>query len=316
MAEKETNFFKAEEKLSTTESIVQFLWNPRTKEFCGRTGSSWLKILIFYIIFYLCLAAFWALMLLIFYQTIDQRVPKWQLGDSRIGSNPGLGFRPRPREENVESTLIWFKQGHNEHNWKHWSDNLNKFLEPYEKANENSADRGAHIDQCDNDKGPTDEKFCYFDIKKIDNNCTKGQDFGYKRGDPCVLIKLNRIYNWKPEPYTQDDLATNQGIPDAVRSGYAHNSSRIVYITCEGENAADKENIGPINYYPQHGIDFKYFPFTNQPGYLSPFVFIHFLKPTPGVLINIECKAWAKNIKHDRMDREGSVHFELLIDGF
>lgn len=104
------------------------------------------KILIFYIIFYLCLAAFWALMLLIFYQTIDQRVPKWQLEDSRIGSNPGmsthmlwtetlmnippgLGFRPRPRDENVESTLIWFKQGANENNWKHWTDSLNKFLE-------------------------------------------------------------------------------------------------------------------------------------------------------------------------------------------
>jgi hypothetical protein len=33
-----------------------------------------------------------------------------------------------------------------------------------------------------------------------------------------------------------------------------------------------------------------------------------------GVLINIECKAWAKNIAHDRADRRGSVHFELMID--
>lgn len=33
-----------------------------------------------------------------------------------------------------------------------------------------------------------------------------------------------------------------------------------------------------------------------------------------GVLINIECKAWAKNIEHDRQDRRGSVHFELMID--
>lgn len=33
-----------------------------------------------------------------------------------------------------------------------------------------------------------------------------------------------------------------------------------------------------------------------------------------GVLINIECKAWAKNIYHDRHERRGSVHFELMVD--
>lgn len=33
-----------------------------------------------------------------------------------------------------------------------------------------------------------------------------------------------------------------------------------------------------------------------------------------GIIINVECKAWAKNIRHDRADRIGSVHFELMID--
>lgn len=33
-----------------------------------------------------------------------------------------------------------------------------------------------------------------------------------------------------------------------------------------------------------------------------------------GIIINVECKAWAHNIKHDRKDRVGSVHFELMID--
>lgn len=33
-----------------------------------------------------------------------------------------------------------------------------------------------------------------------------------------------------------------------------------------------------------------------------------------GVLINIECKAWAKNILYDRYERRGSVHFELMVD--
>lgn len=33
-----------------------------------------------------------------------------------------------------------------------------------------------------------------------------------------------------------------------------------------------------------------------------------------GVLINIECKAWAHNIHHDRAEQRGSVHFELMVD--
>jgi sodium/potassium-transporting ATPase subunit beta len=33
-----------------------------------------------------------------------------------------------------------------------------------------------------------------------------------------------------------------------------------------------------------------------------------------GILINIECKAWARNIIHDRQERVGMVHFELMID--
>ncbi len=33
-----------------------------------------------------------------------------------------------------------------------------------------------------------------------------------------------------------------------------------------------------------------------------------------GVLISVSCKAWARNIRHDNMDRIGLAHFELMID--
>lgn len=39
-----------------------------------------------------------------------------------------------------------------------------------------------------------------------------------------------------------------------------------------------------------------------------------FILVADGVLINIECKAWAHNIIHDRFERRGSVHFELMVD--
>lgn len=307
MAEKDTVYFKVPENLSTKQKFCRFLWNPATREFLGRTGLSWLKITIFYIIFYSCLATFWTLMLVIFYQTLDYYEPTWKLQSSRIGANPGLGFRPLPPPENIDSTLIWFKHGSSQ-GWKYWTNSLDKYLADYQKGQ-----FGEHIDTCYIDKDYDNEenkRVCHFPIEDIGNNCTTSRNYGYDVGHPCVLIKLNRIYGWKPEPYDPEDLPKE--LPDHIRDNY---DGRYVYISCQGENPADKENIGPLNYYPPSaGIPRFYFPFRNLEGYLSPFVFVHFEKPVPGVLINIECKAWAKNIKHDRMDRMGSVHFELLVD--
>lgn len=109
----------------------------------------------------------------------------------------------------------------------------------------------------------------------------------------------------------------------------------MIWISCEGENPADIENLGPVNYFPQRGFPGYYYPYVNQRGYQAPIIAINFERPkskiltncvkssscnenyfhfVAGVLINIECKAWARNIVHDRTERRGSVHFELMVD--
>jgi hypothetical protein len=40
----------------------------------------------------------------------------------------GLGFRPSPPVDNVESTLIWYK-GTDPEQYEYWTKNLEKFLE-------------------------------------------------------------------------------------------------------------------------------------------------------------------------------------------
>ena len=32
-----------------------------------------------------------------------------------------------------------------------------------------------------------------------------------------------------------------------------------------------------------------------------------------GVMIAVECKAWAENIEHDSMERKGIAHFEVKL---
>jgi len=317
-----------EEKLTSGQSFQRFLWNPSTKELLGRTGGSWAKILIFYVIFYACLAAFWTVMLLIFYQTIDPHYPKWQLGESRIGTNPGLGFRPRPPEERVESTLIWFSGTANDGTWKGYKEDLDKFLEPYAKdSTQGSIGKGEHVDSptnCQPNKEPSKGKFCPFNAKDLfsgGEKCSASNNYGFGEGQPCILVKLNKIYGWKPEPYTNNPedmkMLTDAKAPSQVIETVQAGMGGVV-INCEGENAADKENIGMLRYAPGNTksgvIPSQFYPYTNQPGYQSPFVFVHFMGAARGILINVECKAWAKNIRHERQDREGSVHFELLID--
>lgn len=86
------------------------------------------KILLFYVIFYAVLAGFFAAMLAVFYQTLDENKPKWQLDNGLIGSNPGLGFRPMPPESNVESTLVWFEASKDE-NIEYWISAIDEFLD-------------------------------------------------------------------------------------------------------------------------------------------------------------------------------------------
>ena len=80
----------------------------------------------FYVIFYAALAGFFALIFTVFYKTLDENKPKWRLSDGLIGTNPGLGFRPMPPDEHVESTLVWYEAS-NDKNVEHWITALNDF---------------------------------------------------------------------------------------------------------------------------------------------------------------------------------------------
>lgn len=59
--------------------------------------------------------------------TISFEKPKWILDESLIGTNPGLAFRPSPKVEKVDSTLIHFRTGQNS-SYHLWVKDLEDFL--------------------------------------------------------------------------------------------------------------------------------------------------------------------------------------------
>lgn len=59
--------------------------------------------------------------------TIDERTPKWVLDESRIGVNPGLGYRPITKNL-TQGSLIWIN-AKNATQVKEYTDLIDTFLE-------------------------------------------------------------------------------------------------------------------------------------------------------------------------------------------
>jgi len=312
-------------------SVRLFLWDPRTKKCMGRTGESWLKIIAFYIVLYIVLAALWSVFFLIFQQTISDRYPKWQLDESLIGTNPGLGFRPQNPPSRADSALISFKIGV-DGDYGYWINDLSNYMMNFKGRNVTLKE------DCGLDRDL--DAYCPFDSSEIPPECTLAQNYSFSIGKPCILVKINRIYGWRPQPFEKKPA----NFPSEVT--FIPNN---IHITCEGQvslinllfrvssiyfrsqlitvwsqqptqhtfqslqNDFDKEHIGPLEYYPR-SIEPKYYPFYNQRGYQSPFVMVQFKSPKYNTLIYVECKAWAKNIEHDRANKRGLTSFELFIE--
>ncbi len=289
------------------EGFKFFCYNKRAGTIMGRTPRSWALITLFYIIYYACLAAFWALMLYIFLTTIDDKRPKYLGDDSVIGSSPGLGMRPTQPDDTISSSMIIFNKD-SEHStkdvpgWGHWNERINMFLAYY--------DNSGRI--CTKIHPATEEEACRFRRSNL-GPCSTGT-YGYSDGMPCIYFKLNRIYGVNNDHYHgHGDI--HPDMPDELKHHIDNQTDKDqVWVNCRGENPADTESMGELKYYPaSRGLPSMYFPYMRQKGYRSPVVAVQFLNPPVGQLVHVECRAWAKNIGYDRTDRIGMAHFELLV---
>ncbi len=45
-----------------------------------------------------------------------------------------------------------------------------------------------------NNKPDEDKKACRVRMDELGDVCTEANDYGYKEGTPCVILKLNKVY--------------------------------------------------------------------------------------------------------------------------
>ncbi|KAM9686904.1 sodium/potassium-transporting ATPase subunit beta-1 isoform 2-T2 [Trichechus inunguis] len=253
-------------------SWKKFIWNSEKKEFLGRTGGSWFKILLFYVIFYGCLAGIFIGTIQVMLLTISDFRPTYQ---DRVAP-PGLTQIPQ-----IQKTEISFRPL-DPKSYEAYVLNIVRFLDKYKDSAQKDEmifedcgnvpsdikERGEY----NNERG--ERKVCRFKLEWL-GNCSglNDESFGYKEGKPCVIIKLNRVLGFKPK---RDE---------------------------------DKDKIGNVEYfglggYP--GFPLQYYPYYGkllQPKYLQPLLAVQFTNLTMDTEIRIECKAYGENIGYSEKDR-------------
>lgn len=265
-----------------------------------------LQLVVYFTIFYsLVLFFFFAYMHLLMYFHIDRERPKLTGLQSALEFNPGLSMIPRP---NLRTSLlrgvasdILVCEG--------YFSEFMAFLSIYERY----ASR-VEMTKCGMDDGTYEfniERPCAFDLNSA-WPCSLTNGYGWDSSSPCILLKMNNIYGWVPDP--------------------VEGASGVV-VKCEGATQDDTLNLGDIRYYDlshhytaeswgakiegkQGNGTFHsdFFPYLNQRWYLQPIVWVTFTEMQRDRLTRVKCWLIAKNIHVDFQRGEGSVKFEILIN--
>ncbi|CAG9823487.1 unnamed protein product [Phaedon cochleariae] len=302
----EFQFYRHENR-TKWQNFKNALYDKSTNQILGRTPKNWGQLLLFYAIFYAVLAALFAICMQGLFATLDEREPRWQMTHGLIGDNPGLGFRPiSPKTE--EGSLVWYNIT-NATTVDKWVKLADTFLAPY-KANQT----GKNYVPCNFDKPPQEGKVCMTTVESL-KNCSPERKYGYNSSSPCIFLKLNKIFGWTPEFYTEPVEGMPEDLVAHLNSTKSEESKKQIWVTCNGVDDVDKENVKGFNYYPR-GFAGYYYPYRNVENYLSPIIAVQLLNVTPDVIVSIECRAWAKNIVYrgGSLNRAGSITFEVQVD--
>lgn len=297
-------------------SLGDRVWDKEKKAFVGRNSIEWVKLCFFYAMFYLLLAGLFIAMTTILMVVIPKDRPLRILGHSTMAVltplNPGLGFRPHANPPHTETIILYFHSNGTitSDSKNHYVKSLNDFLEPYKQSS-------TQVDCPDRNSrsGMDPKQSCQFHNSV--SQCDYQNGYGYDDAEPCILIKLNRIYGW-----TSGGAATCPSNEDKSDGKGSILGPGDIRIKCAGETAGDIDVIRSIRYFSYNGDsvlcgdipnDSRYFPFRSQPDYLSPYVWAKF-DIQKNVLISIVCKAYADNIDSiSKVHMRGMLRFKIII---
>uniref|UniRef100_A0A3B1JQU9 Sodium/potassium-transporting ATPase subunit beta n=1 Tax=Astyanax mexicanus TaxID=7994 RepID=A0A3B1JQU9_ASTMX len=271
---------KEEKPEGKDSSWKDFIYNPRTGEFIGRTASSWALIFLFYLVFYGFLAGMFSLTMWVMLQTLNDYTPKYR---DRVAS-PGLMIRPKYFDIEVNRS--------NPQQYNKYVQGLESFLQQYNDTLQEQNTVCTEGDYYMQENNELVKNVCQFKRSQL-RQCSGLADtnFGYAEGQPCVLIKMNRIIGLVP-----------RGDP---------------YINC----TAKRDTPLQMQYFPSEGrFDKMYFPYYGKkahPNYVQPVVAVKLLfsEQDYNTQLTIECRVEGSDLRNnDERDKFlGRVTFRIQV---
>ncbi|XP_076203419.1 protein ATP1B4 isoform X3 [Aptenodytes patagonicus] len=181
--------------------------------------------------------------------------------------------------------------------WQPYVDSMHHFLAAYDDKVQEEKNiecvSGQYFIQGGNES--EEKKACQFK-RSLLQNCSGIEDptFGYSKGQPCILLKMNRIIGYCP----------GAGVP--------------VSVDCKAQKG-NESDLRSVEFYPGNGtFDLMYYPYYGKithVNYTSPLVAMHFTDVKKNYLIPIQCSLNGKGIINDvNRDRFlGRIIFTLSI---
>uniref|UniRef100_A0A8C7EG52 Sodium/potassium-transporting ATPase subunit beta-3 n=1 Tax=Nothoprocta perdicaria TaxID=30464 RepID=A0A8C7EG52_NOTPE len=168
-------------------------------------------------------------------QTLSSDIPKYR---DRIAS-PGLMISPKP-----DTALEFYFNKSDSQSYAEYVSTLRQFLETYDdskQAQNIDCTPGKVFDQ--NDEAV--KKACRFNISEL-GQCSGKEDktFGYSRGTPCVLVKMNRVKGAVQITYfPRGGLIDLMYFPYYGKSLHAHYLQPLVAVQLAINSNSTKEEI-------------------------------------------------------------------------
>lgn len=254
-------------------SFYSFLYDKETGKVMGREKGSWAKIGLFYVLLYSFLAGYFTIMMVVFLTSIN---PSENIGLKDAGpkltqylaNSPGLTLvkeLPDPFDKTKGAA--------------EYTDALNKYLLGFNKSS------SIGVCSAKSAKGYEGEEHCQFDVSLLEScaGASAGNaDYGYSAGQPCVFIKMNKVWGWVPD---------------------SDGDKPFLALTCTGE----------VDMFPPGGYLKNAFPYLGQKSFQNPPVAVRVRDASKKQLI--QCKLEGEGIviagSYNPQRAFGQIEFEI-----